>query len=548
MEMAIRKINVAISYRKNPIYFNTRSTLFGLTKQYELALKDLQLASLKDSTNPILYYKQALCFFAKKDERNAYKFLNKAKEMDPFELFMKSEDSLIQVLQPIYTSVSAQLDKCVNNQILIWQKKGEFETQSDYQIRMNDVSQKQQIEQIQSHCLEDLKKSYCAKIDWQKDLKLNVYDPENQTFRIDSKEFGTFVLSVPKEEALGFKKNFNLLTIKPDLYLNTNKKVFEISKIAFASDKNTYTYDSKISNEYVQPKLDYQVKSIAVSKNKYESIITKYPTENSSKFYTNDSLEVDLNIPINDFKNDKTFVVIIANENYSSEVDVQFALNDGRIFKEYCRKTLCIPEQNISIYENATYGTMKKAIKWISDVLIAFKGDGKVIFYYAGHGMPNELDKSAYLLPTDGTSFDYDGAIKVDDMVAKLAALPSKQVAVILDACFSGSIRDEGMLAQARGVKIKPKVFDVKGNIVMFSASQAEESAFSYYERKHGLFTYYLLRKIQKTKGDFNFEQLASYLQSNVNQQSLLINKKSQTPQVIFPDYMKNTWQKLGFK
>ena len=57
-----------------------------------------------------------------------------------------------------------------------------------------------------------------------------------------------------------------------------------------------------------------------------------------------DKSDVDLNIPITNTINTNTIVVIIANQNYQEESDVEFAINDGSIFKEYCISTLGIPE------------------------------------------------------------------------------------------------------------------------------------------------------------------------------------------------------------
>ena len=42
---------------------------------------------------------------------------------------------------------------------------------------------------------------------------------------------------------------------------------------------------------------------------------------------------VDTQIAVNDSKQDKTFVVIISNENYKHEEAVPFAKNDGEVFK-----------------------------------------------------------------------------------------------------------------------------------------------------------------------------------------------------------------------
>ena len=57
--------------------------------------------------------------------------------------------------------------------------------------------------------------------------------------------------------------------------------------------------------------------------------------------------EVDKNIPVTNKKNTNTFAVIIANEKYQSVASVPYAINDGNIFREYCVKTLGIPEKQV---------------------------------------------------------------------------------------------------------------------------------------------------------------------------------------------------------
>ena len=56
---------------------------------------------------------------------------------------------------------------------------------------------------------------------------------------------------------------------------------------------------------------------------------------------------VDTKIAVNNQIDDKTFVVIVSNENYKNEESVPFANNDGEVFKVYCQKTLGIPENHI---------------------------------------------------------------------------------------------------------------------------------------------------------------------------------------------------------
>ena len=257
--------------------------------------------------------------------------------------------------------------------------------------------------------------------------------------------------------------------------------------------------------------------------------------------------EVDKNIPMATTKNTNTFAVIIANENYQSVASVPFALNDGNIFHEYCIKTLGVPEKQIRYVPNATLNQIKAQINWLQDITKAF-ANANIIFYYAGHGIPDESSRTAYLLPIDGTGTDVTTGYKLDDLYATLGTIPAKNVTVFMDACFSGSKRENGMLASARGVALVAKGGVPKGNMVVFSAAQGDETAYPNYDEKHGMFTYFLLKKLQETKGDVTLHELGEYIKTNVSQQSILLNGKSQTPCVIPSASLSASWKEWTLK
>lgn len=258
--------------------------------------------------------------------------------------------------------------------------------------------------------------------------------------------------------------------------------------------------------------------------------------------------DVDFYIPIADNVSNHTFAVVISNEKYQMEKPVQYAENDGNTFAEYCKKTLGLPEKNVHFITNATLNNIKHEIKWLEDVIAVYHGDAKVIFYYAGHGIPDEQNKSAYLLPIDGYGSDVTTGYALEDLYKALGSLPSKSVTVFLDACFSGAKRDGDMLASARGVAIKVKQATPVGNIVVFSAAQGDETAYPYKEEEHGLFTYYLLKKLQETKGNVTLGELSDYIKTQVERQSIVINGKLQSPSFVSTATIANSWKKWTLK
>ena len=114
--------------------------------------------------------------------------------------------------------------------------------------------------------------------------------------------------------------------------------------------------------------------------------------------------------------------------------------------------------------------------------------------------------------------------------------------------CFSGSKREQGMLASARGVALKPKKEDPRGNMVVFSAATDDETAFPYEQKGHGLFTYYLLKKLQESKGNASLGELSTYITENVKRQSVVINRKVHTPTATPSTSLVNEWTDMRLK
>ena len=263
--------------------------------------------------------------------------------------------------------------------------------------------------------------------------------------------------------------------------------------------------------------------------------------------------DVDVNIPINNSVKSNTFALIVGNEDYSSfqidldnEVNVDFAANDAKIFKEYVVKTLGVPQKNVILITNATYGQMMQGISKLNKLSEISEGEAELIFYYAGHGLPDEITKEAYIMPVDISGSNVTSGIKIDDVYKKLLEFPNKKVTVFLDACFSGGARNQGLIAM-RGVKIRPKENALFGNLVVFTSSSGNESSATLKEKQHGLFTYYLLKKLQETKGNISYKELADFLNHKIKLESVLINNKEQTPQTNVSPDVKDVWENWKF-
>ncbi len=253
--------------------------------------------------------------------------------------------------------------------------------------------------------------------------------------------------------------------------------------------------------------------------------------------------DVDKNIPTNPTTNTNTFAFIIANENYESLAKVPCAINDGKIFADYCRQTLGLPKDNVHFETDLTFAKMGQIVSLLTDIA-QYNPNSHIIFYYAGHGAPNEATKEAFLMPIDAFRVDPMFCYGLDKLYGQFKALTNNRVTVFLDACFSGTNRDEKMLASAsaRGVAIAPKQNKVEGNLVIFSAASGDQTALPYEKEGHGMFTYFLLKKLQETSGNVTYSELKTYLETKVPQQSLTANKKKQNPTVTTSATLGSSW------
>lgn len=331
----------------------------------------------------------------------------------------------------------------------------------------------------------------------------------------------------------------------PDLFAMYNEGVKHIERFALNPSVNQTNVASNGQNNSV----GQVVNNITIIQESAKPIAESSNTPTAPAVAEIKESDVDTNIPINTVENSNTFAIVIANESYQDVVSVPNAIRDGEVFREYCNKTLGLPQNNIHFMKNATLNNIKRELSWIKKVAEAYNGEARIIVYYAGHGLPDEATKSAYLLPVDGTGSDITTCYSLSELYDVFSGIPTKQVVFFIDACFSGYQRgDTKMLVSARGIALKAKTGAPTGNMIVLSASQGDETANSYNEQHHGLFTYYLLKKLQETKGNVNLNELYAFIKNNVIKKSLVANHKQQTPSINPSLSLGENWKSWTLK
>lgn len=447
-------------------------------------------------------------------------------------------------MMPFSTYAKAYVEERIGK----WQQKDPYETASEYQERVTKEKRDARVKELVAEAQKAYIANFTKDIQLGRGMKLQPYDAENRVFLVES-EFGELIVPVPREnnEARSFEANWSGMQFSnPQFYIDTNDRL-ALSALTFTTPSGkSYQFSSDRQFDYTNYDVNVQFEDLDNNLFAVNNSGKTAPTvKHRQQSLTVGQSDVDVNIPETKKKAENTFAVIISNENYTGVTAVPMALNDGETFAKYCEKTLGLPANNVRLYKDASYGVMIRAMRDIASIASAYQGNIDVIFYYAGHGIPNESTKDAYLLPIDADGSQTEGCYPLSKLYGELGGLGARSVLVFLDACFSGAKRDGGMLASARGVALKAKKEDPRGNMVIFSAASDDETAMPYEEKQHGLFTYFLLKKLQEEKGDVTLSALADYISRNVRQQATVVNHKPQTPSVVPSTSLADTWQRM---
>ncbi|HAN78590.1 MAG TPA: hypothetical protein DCQ31_12920, partial [Bacteroidales bacterium] len=424
-----------------------------------------------------------------------------------------------------------------------WQQRGKYEKTADYQARVNEQNRKKELDKLTQESI-----NFFASQRMNPKSATNNYDPDNETFKIIYPGFAPIFMHVPINEAEAFEKNFNSLVYEKTNYTFSGNEQFAILHMEVSNPKNAkkYVFDSSNDVAFSSTELKLNFDPIEVNLSENKNVQKNQETKNVVSMGKSD---VDTNIPVTKTVKTNTYAVIIGNEDYSSfqtglgsEVNVDFAANDAKVFKDYVVKTMGVPEKNVNLVINGTFGQMRQAIAKLQTVVELSKGNAEIIFYYSGHGLPDEVTKDGYLIPVDISGTNVTSGINVNKLYQDLTLHPAIKVTVFLDACFSGGARNQSLVA-LKGVKVKPSENTLRGNLVVFSSSTGDESSTVYREKQHGIFTYFLLKKLQETGGAVTYQQLSDFISEKVQLESVLINNKRQTPTTFGSAEVREVWK-----
>jgi len=209
-------------------------------------------------------------------------------------------------------------------------------------------------------------------------------------------------------------------------------------------------------------------------------------------------------LPPGDPPRPNAYAVVIGVARYRQKLPAaDFADQDAKSVARYLH-ALGFMDANVAtlINDEATKADFEKYFeRWLPNHAEA---GSQVFVYYSGHGAPNAKTGDAYLVPYDGDpTYIAETGYPLKKLYAELGKLPAKKITVVMDSCFSGAGGRSVIAAGARPL-VNVVEAGVPAKITVLSASAGDQVSNSYREKKHGLFTYYLLKGMREDGLDFH--------------------------------------------
>jgi hypothetical protein len=236
------------------------------------------------------------------------------------------------------------------------------------------------------------------------------------------------------------------------------------------------------------------------------------------------------------------YAIVIGIEQYRERVPkADFAVQDAKDVAQFLSAAAGYREENVilRLNEQATKSDLEKYFEgWLKNNVDA---NSSLLIYFSGHGAPQPATGDAYLVPYDGDpAFIEQTGYPLKRLYQTLEKLPTKNIVVMLDSCFSGA---GGRSVLAKGAR--PMVLTVEGmaassKAVVLTATSGSHLSLADQERKHGLFTYYALQGLEgeadaNGDGSIDVQELFEYLKPQVQRIARRTYNTEQVPQLIIP-------------
>jgi filamentous hemagglutinin family protein len=174
-------------------------------------------------------------------------------------------------------------------------------------------------------------------------------------------------------------------------------------------------------------------------------------------------------------------------------------------------------------YEVRTLANPDKAsiVREINRLILETRLNDSVVVFYAGHGHVVEKTGRGYWIPGRASGDEPTQWISNSDIAKMLANIPARQVLLVSDSCFSGTLTREGKVEKSEVLPDPRAVLELRSVTVL--SSGGEEPVADAGKDGHSVFAWHFLRTLgrvaQWSNGVDIYERLAEVVQLDFPQQ-----------------------------
>lgn len=133
-------------------------------------------------------------------------------------------------------------------------------------------------------------------------------------------------------------------------------------------------------------------------------------------------------------------------------------------------------------------------IEALNDIAAQAGPDDSVLLFYAGHGYLLEDVKMGYWIPVDASVKTAQGWISNSDISKLLAAIPARQLILISDSCYSGTLTKEQKVSADKALDVSDIL---RQRSVLVLSSGADEPVSDEGKDGHSIFAWNLIKTLQ---------------------------------------------------
>lgn len=454
-----------------------------------------------------------------------------------------TKDRALDWIRGIPFSVYAK-DK-VMNRVNEWQLQEPDETIPDWEVRVNDETFMARLEGLEMR----YEAEYAAanSIGSPK-FNVGLYDTLSGTVPVDVVDHGTrgrhfhIDLPVPEEEVGDVLKNWDRL--KADFQYCIKGDRIAVAKAEFTfPGRRTYIWTDPDCSGGRTILLDYDLEKLDFS---LPGKIYRQMLQSGADSLTEVDTDVDIPQYGGSGEGSDMYAVIIANQNYATGMKVPYAINDGRVFREYCRSRLNIPEDNIAYLTDADAEDISSLEQWLDRIAPLLDSDSRILLYFSGQCLLDKGVGETYLLPVDYSSMGVQSGLGLRNLYRRISGWNVDDALFLVDATY-GKVSRNGMRINVFKDGDTPEEWlRPEDRMVVFFAAQEDEAALPYPRKRHGLFTYFLLKALLQHPDGISFGTLFDFISDNVRAVAQRLYGVVQRPAVYSSEWDGEAWREFS--